>query len=249
MGTRLKTRPARSYSDVAAFFDASAPTYGEQHGEAERLLRYRLDLIREAAGFRPGDTVLEVGCGTGLHLLALTAEFNRGLGVDLSPAMIATARAEARRLDRENQVAFTMDTGERLDTVADASVDVVFCIGAIEHMLNQAQVFRSAYRVLRTGGRFVCVTLNGGSIWYRFLAPALGFDTRQLSTDRYLCAAELRGLARRAGFEGTKIDAWTFIQKGDMPRSMAAFLKVADRLGRLARIDTLCGGLRLSALK
>ena len=65
MGTRLKTRSARSHADVAAFFDASAPTYAEQHGEAERLLRYRLELIREAARFRPGDTVLEVGCGTG----------------------------------------------------------------------------------------------------------------------------------------------------------------------------------------
>jgi ubiquinone/menaquinone biosynthesis C-methylase UbiE len=249
MRRRLSTRPACSQADVAAFFDASAATYAEQHGDAERLLQYRLELIRDAARFGPRDMVLEVGCGNGLHLLALAPDFGRGLGVDLSQVMIATARAEARRCGWEHRVDFTADTAERLNSVGDASVDVVFCIGALEHMLDQAQVFRSAHRVLRAGGRFVCITLNGGSIWYRFLAPALAFDTRQLSTDHYLRGGELRVLARSAGFGNAKIDAWTFIQKGDVPRSVAAFLEFADRAGRIAGLDILRGGLRLAAVK
>ena len=218
---RLKTRHARTHTDVAAFFDGSAAGYAEQHGKAERLLQYRLELIRQAARFQPLDTVLEVGCGNGLHLLALAREFGRGIGVDLSPAMIEAARVKAAYLALEDRVVFSVDKGECLDSVVDASVDTVFCVGAIEHMLDQAQVFRSAYRVLRAGGRFVCITLNGGSIWYRYLAPALGFDTRRLSTDRYLGAGELRLLSSRAGFDTAKIDAWTFIQRGDMPKSIA----------------------------
>jgi ubiquinone/menaquinone biosynthesis C-methylase UbiE len=249
MGTRLKTRHVNTHTDVAAFFDDSASTYAEQHGEAERLLQYRLELIRKAARFRPVDTVLEVGCGNGLHLLALAREFGSGLGVDLSPAMIETARVEARQCRLEHRVVFSVDRGERLDSVPDASVDVVFCIGAIEHMLDQAQVFRSAYRVLRSGGRFVCITLNGGSIWYRYLAPALGFDTRRLSTDRYLGAGELRLLASRAGFDTAKIDGWTFIQRGDMPQSIALFLGISDSIGKLAGLDLLRGGLRLAAVR
>jgi cyclopropane fatty-acyl-phospholipid synthase-like methyltransferase len=249
MGTRLKTAPVNTHSDVAAFFDGSASTYAEQHGEAERLLQYRLELIREGARFRPADTVLEVGCGNGLHLLALAREFGAGLGIDLSRAMIEVAHAEASQRRLEHHVAFTVDKGERLDSVADASVDVVFSVGAIEHMLDQAQVFRSVYRVLRTGGRFVCITLNGGAIWYRYLAPALGFDTRRLSTDRYLGAGELRLLSSRAGFDNAKIDAWTFIQRGDMPRSIALLLDISDTIGKLARLDLLRGGLRLTAVR
>ena len=105
--------------------------------------------------------------------------------------------------------------GESLDSVADASVDVVFCIGAIEHMLDQAQVFRSVYRVLRPGGRFVCITLNGGSIWYRYLAPVLGFDTRQLSTDHYLTRRRsTRHSIGRCRFRSLRsIDSWTFVQR------------------------------------
>ena len=249
MGTRLKTRRASTHTDVMAFFDAAASTYAEQHGEAERLLRYRLELIRQAARLLPVDTVLEVGCGNGLHLLALAREFGQGLGVDLSPAMIEAARAEARLRCLEDRVTFGVDQGERLDSVADASIDVVFCVGAIEHMLDQDQVFRSAYRVLRTGGRFVCITLNGESIWYRYLAPALGFHTRRLSTDRYLGAGELRLLASRAGFDIRKIDAWTFIQRGDMPKGIALLLGITDSVGKLARLDPLRGGLRLAAVK
>ena len=249
MGTRLKTRSASTYTDVASFFDDSAPTYAEQHGEVEHLLRYRLELIRKAARFRPVDTVLEVGCGNGLHLLALAGEFGAGLGIDVSTAMIEAARAEARRRRLQHRVAFNIDKGERLDSVADASIDVVFCIGAIEHMLDQAQVFRSAYRVLRAGGRFVCITLNGESIWYRYLAPALGFDTRRLSTDRYLGARELRLLSSRAGFGTAKIDTWTFIQRGDMPHSIALLLRICDSIGKLVRLDLLRGGLRLTAVR
>ncbi|HEX4275111.1 MAG TPA: class I SAM-dependent methyltransferase [Bryobacteraceae bacterium] len=249
MGTRLKTRHASTHTDVSAFFDGSASTYAEQHGEAERLLQYRLELIGEAARFRPVDTVLEVGCGNGLHLLALAGAFSSGRGVDLSPAMIEAARVAARRPRLEPRVTFAVDQGERLDSVANASIDVVFCIGAIEHMLDQAQVFRSVYRVLRAGGRFVCITLNGGSLWYRYLAPAMGFDTRRLSTDHYLSADELRLFSSRAGFDSAKIDAWTFIQRGDMPQSIALLLEMSDTIGKLARLDLLRGGLRLAAIR
>jgi ubiquinone/menaquinone biosynthesis C-methylase UbiE len=248
-GAILRTRPAHNHADVAAFFDASASSYVEQHGDAERLLRYRLELIREAAQFHSGDTVLEIGCGTGLHLLALASEFGRGLGVDLSPAMIEAARTECMRLGLDHRMSFGIDVGETLGSVGDSSVDVVFCIGAIEHMLDQAQVFRSACRVLRSGGRFVCITLNGGSIWYRYLAPALGVYTKRLSTDHYLSTDELRVFSNEASFSDTKIDAWTFIQRGDLPQSIALFLEVADRVGKFAQIDLLRGGLRLTAFK
>lgn len=244
---RLTTRPAHDHADVAAFFDACAPAYADRHGDPGRLLRDRLALLREAAEPKPGDTVLEIGCGTGLHLLALADEYGRGLGVDLSPAMVEAARA--RLGPNAGKVSFAVDAAERLATVADASVDVVLAVGALEHMLDQAAVCASAFRVLRPGGRFACLTLNGGGLWYRRLAPALGIDTRQLATDRYLTRRELEALLRDAGFAEVRLDAWTFVQRGDMPRAVAALMVGLDRVGKWLGIDALRGGLRARAVK
>ncbi len=244
---RLTTRPARDHGDVAAFFDACAAGYADQHGDAGRLLRYRLALLRAAARLRPVDTVLEIGCGTGFHLLALADEYGRGLGVDLSPAMVEAARGRRGRLAAK--VDFAVDAGERLATVPDGAVDVVLAVGALEHMLDQAAVCKSVHRVLAPGGRFVCLTVNGGGLWYRRLAPALGLDTRQLATDRYLTRHELERLLREAGFGALDLSYWTFVQRGDMPPPAAALLAALDRAGRLLGAGALRGGLRALAVK
>jgi 2-polyprenyl-6-hydroxyphenyl methylase/3-demethylubiquinone-9 3-methyltransferase len=244
---RLHTRPARSRADVAAFFDACAPGYADQHGDPDRRLRYRLELLRTAARLRADDVVLEVGCGTAMHLLALAPEYGRGLGVDLAPAMVAAARRRGAALGEK--VGFAVDAAEELATVADASVDVVLMVGALEHTLDPAAVCRSAFRVLRPGGGLVCLTLNGGGLWYGRLAAALGIDTRQLATDRYLSRSELDRLLRDAGFGERLLDHWTFVQRGDLPPAAAAMLSALDGIGRLLRVGALRGGLRARAVK
>jgi 2-polyprenyl-6-hydroxyphenyl methylase/3-demethylubiquinone-9 3-methyltransferase len=246
---KLRTRAARHHQDVAAFFDACAPHYGEQHGDAEKLLRYRLDLLRECAQFRPNDTVLEIGCGSALHLLALGNEFAQGIGTDLSPAMIALAQEQAHQRAGQEKFHFAVAPSENLASVADASIDVVLCVGALEHTLDQGAAIGSVFRVLKPGGRFVCLTLNGGSLWYRWLAHALRFDTRQLATDHYVSRAELLRLFRSAGFANPQSDAWTFVQSGDMPGFLAISLRGLDRLGRWLRWPALRGGLRVFAVK
>ncbi|MEM8960185.1 MAG: methyltransferase domain-containing protein [Acidobacteriota bacterium] len=243
----LIPRPAHDHDDVAAFFDACAPNYADQHGDADRLLRYRLGLLRKLAALQPTDDVLEIGCGTCMHLLGLADAYRSGIGTDLSPAMIEASRE--RLGAHADTITLQVDRAETLATLDDESVDVVLCVGALEHMLDQAAVCRSVYRVLRPGGRFALLTLNGGSIWYRHLAPRLGIGTRQLSTDHYLDRRELRDLLTEAGFATVALDAWTFVQRGDLQPPWPPLLDLADHLGRMLRVGYLRGGIQARAVK
>lgn len=243
---KLETRTVRDRREVAEHFDALASEYRDAHGPAERLLAERLDVIhRGLAGVRRG-TLLEIGCGTGIHLLPLAAEFERAIGTDLSPAMIAAAR-QAARSSAAGEVSLRVDPAEELSTVADGSIDAALCVGALEHMLDRPRVFAQVRRVLRPGGVFVCLTPNGGYLWYRHLAPRLGIETRHLSTDRFLDAAELRRLAEGAGLAVGRLEPWSFIPRGDLPPGWARALAVLDRLGAVAGLRALRGGLALTA--
>jgi SAM-dependent methyltransferase len=245
--TRLATTAVEDHDDVREFFDGMAAGYVDEHGPAPRLLRYRVRLLREAAQFHPDETVLEIGCGDGMHLCALAGSFARGIGVDISAAMID--RVRERAAGREAHFRFDVDLGEQLATVADASVDVVYCVGSLEHMLDQPAVLRAAHRVLKPGGRFAGLTPNGGYLWYRSLAPSLGIATQHLATDHFLHRDELTAMLADTGFTTARLDAWTFIPRGDMPRWCARLLTTLDGVGRLFGIRAFRGGIRFVATK
>ena len=157
----VATAPAYSSTDLRSHFDQCAATgFPEQHGHAQRLLEYRLALVRSLARPRPTDVVLDLGCGNGHHLLALGPEVARGVGIDISPGMIELARAGLRRLPGGGNLSFAVDDAEKLTGIADRSIDLAICIGAFEHMIDKRAVLASIYRVLKFGGRFVCLTLT-----------------------------------------------------------------------------------------
>ena len=68
----VATTPSCNTTDIRSFFYQCASTGSpEQHGHPQRLLEYRLALVRNLARPRPADVVLDLGCGNGHHLLAL----------------------------------------------------------------------------------------------------------------------------------------------------------------------------------
>ena len=244
----LKTRTILNPSELVAHFDRSAAAYEEAHGDARRLLDYRLGLIRQRCHGRSG-VLLEIGCGTAIHLAALSTSFSRLIGTDISPRMIAPRVSSCRSSPCRDRIELRVDPAEELGTVGDSSVDVVLCVGALEHMLDRARVLRQVARVLRDGGRFVLLTPHGSYCWYALLAPILGIATRHLSTDRFLKRQEAVALVESAGLQVSNLDYWTFIPKGDMPAWTGVVLEFLDRLGRVCMLGALRGGLILTGVK
>lgn len=106
------------------------------------------------ARLQPGQTVLDLGSGAGLDcFLAAQRVGPTGhvIGVDMTPAMLERARANARRLGFAN-VEFRLGEIEHLP-VADASVDVILSNCVINLSTDKPAVFREAFRVLKPGGQ------------------------------------------------------------------------------------------------
>lgn len=244
---RLTTRAVTSRDDVTRHFDALAPAYVEAHGSAGRLLAYRVGVIRQLLAGAPPGTLLEIGCGTAMHLLTFAGEFDRAIGTDMSPAMIEAARHLADT-DGVTNVSLRVDPAEELSSVDDGSVDAVVCVGSLEHMPDKERVLRQVRRVLTPAGRFVCLTPNGGYCWYRHVAPLLRRDVRHLSTDRFITRADLESTLDKTGLRPVARRYWTFVPRGDMPAGFGPVLTGLDRFARGIRWGYLRGGIAMAAV-
>ncbi|MFJ5112096.1 class I SAM-dependent methyltransferase [Streptomyces sp. NPDC088551] len=128
------------FGSRAADWDARFPDDGPAYAAAVADL-----------GLRPGDAVLDAGCGTGRALPPLRGAVGaRGtvLGVDLTPEMLAAAVRAGRRTAGQLLLA---DVG-RLP-VRSAVLDAVFGAGLIAHLPHPGENLRELARVVRPGGR------------------------------------------------------------------------------------------------
>jgi SAM-dependent methyltransferase len=108
------------------------------------------------AAVQPGETVLDLGSGAGVDAFLAAREVGptgRVIGVDMTPAMLDRARANARKIEAHN-VEFRLGEIEQLP-VADNSVDVIISNCVINLSPDKPAVFAEAMRVLRPGGRVV----------------------------------------------------------------------------------------------
>lgn len=121
-------------------------------GHARRLRRLTID----NALVRPGDNVLDVGCGTGeVTLLAKSrAKEGRVYGIDPAPEMIEVARKKAARKNLE--IDFRVGVIESLP-FPDASIDVVTSSLMMHHLPDDLKVrgLAEVYRVLKPGGHLL----------------------------------------------------------------------------------------------
>jgi arsenite methyltransferase len=101
-----------------------------------------------------GERVLDLGCGAGTDSLVaaqMVGPEGRVRGIDMTPEMLAKARAAAAEMGASN-VEFLESEAEHLP-FRDESFDVVISNGVIDLIPDKEAVFSEIYRVLAPGGR------------------------------------------------------------------------------------------------
>jgi trans-aconitate methyltransferase len=103
---------------------------------------------------RPGERILDLGCGDGAVTAALQASGAEMVGVDTSEALLAAARA--RGLDVRLMDGQALAFGPQFDAV--------FSNAAVHWMTKPEAVIAGVYRALKPGGRFVAEFGGHGNV-------------------------------------------------------------------------------------
>jgi SAM-dependent methyltransferase len=145
-------------------YDAAAPDYDAQV-EGDGWMRHVL-WDRYARLFRAGQTVLDLGCGTGIDAVFLAQRGIRVVGIDASRAMIAQSQAKLAATDLGDLVNLQlMDIG-RVDSLPEASFDGIICaFAALSTTPELDSVAASVARLLAPRGMLVVHLLNRWSLW------------------------------------------------------------------------------------
>ena len=187
-GASLEPRAADgqlSPERVRMMFDRIAGPYDKMNRAMTAGLdrRWR-SLAADEANVGLGANVLDVCCGTGdlaFELAGRVGAAGEVTGVDFSENMLQIAREKAVRLNHPN-VRFL--PGDALDLpVGDDEVAAATIAFGMRNLADHAQGFRELVRVVRPGGRVVCLEITtpkgavlGGfyRVWFDRLVPAVG---------------------------------------------------------------------------
>jgi len=105
---------------------------------------------------KPGERILDLGCGTGHLTEKIAARGAEAIGLDASPEMIGQARQNYPRRQ------FRLADAARMEF--DNEFDAIFSNAALHWMLDSSGVASGVARALRTGGRFIAELGGKGNI-------------------------------------------------------------------------------------
>ncbi|MEU9318332.1 methyltransferase domain-containing protein [Streptomyces sp. NPDC048295] len=184
---------ADDHTHVQDFFTARAADWDSRFPDDGPAYEAAADSL----SLRPGDAVLDAGCGTGRALPALRAAVGAQgtvLAVDLTPAMLNAAV----RAGRDHEGTLLLSDVARLPLRSQV-LDAVFAAGLISHLSHPGPGLAELARVVRPGGRLALFHPVGRAA----LAARHG---RRITDDDLRAEDNLRPLLARSGW---RLDEYT----------------------------------------
>lgn len=191
---------------------------------------------------RPGDVVVDLGCGTGLNFSALLEAIGEGglvIGIDRSPDMLAMAQRRVDRAGWGDRVrlieadAAELDGEHVAEVIAavlgrppgsEAGADALLATYALSVIREREEAWRRATAVLRPGARACVVEMQTPRGFWRVLSPLARLACATGGAD--ITAAPWRLLSRDAA---SKADIRRTERKGGHIVAVAA--EIASRRG------------------
>jgi arsenite methyltransferase len=164
----LKSEIQKTYASVSTeperdFIFPTGRSWAEDLGYPKELTNVPESVVESFAGvanpwelgrLAPGERILDLGSGAGTDSLIaaqMVGETGRVTGIDMTPEMLAKARAAATEIGVTN-VEFVEGEAEHLP-FDDESFDIVISNGVIDLIPDKDGVFAELHRVLVPGGR------------------------------------------------------------------------------------------------
>ncbi|HZS41168.1 MAG TPA: class I SAM-dependent methyltransferase [Polyangia bacterium] len=144
----------KELTDNRDYYDAFARTYEQERHRGYHALIDRLETDL-ALRYARGADVLEAGCGTGMILKEVAPHARRAVGLDLSPGMLAAARARGLDVVEGSVTALPFSDGE---------FDLAYSFKVLAHVEDIEGALAELARVVRPGGHVLAEFYNPWSL-------------------------------------------------------------------------------------
>ena len=147
------------FEDIADHLGAAYDRYAHTKGTVQEI-----DHVVTALDLKPGERVLDIGCGTGRHSLELGRRGIEAHGIDVSERFIEIARASADAASRGgSHPTFQRMDARSMDFERDFDAVICLCQGAFGMMTADGEddaVVAGMARALRLGGAVALSAFN-----------------------------------------------------------------------------------------
>jgi len=207
MSTERRDRWAE-LDDPEAVASAARRLQQLSNAPAERAARQRfLDLLAPGAG----EHALDVGAGTGEISLDLLRRLQPGgtvTALDPARGLLEIAARQARNAGLDQ--ALQLDTGDaRALPYSDGQFDLALCHWVLLHVANPAEVLQEMIRVVRPGGRVMCVEVDWATLTIHPGDPDVTRRIVEANVERQVdgrMGRQLAPLFRRAGLADVRVE-------------------------------------------
>lgn len=204
-------------------YDKKAAQIIERSYQTPEIVNQRIETL-QALGLSRGESILDVGCGTGL-LLEMEAKavdgVGRAEGIDFSDDMLEVARDRCANLA---QVNLQQGSAESLP-FEDASFDALSCTQTLLYVKNLQSALDEFYRVLKPGGRLAIIETD----WNGAVINSSDADLTRRIFSAWDGAVvnphlppRLRGLLRASGFSLSGVKAVPVLNSSYSENSFSA---------------------------